>query len=58
MHVRKIERNKKMSNGHKVLLVDDESTVLSVISLWLEEAGYRVRCAEDGNSERWPLFSR
>ncbi len=49
MHVRKIERNKKMSNGHKVLLVDDESTVLSVISLWLEEAGYRVRCAEDGN---------
>jgi len=38
----------KMSNGHTVLLVDDESTVLSVVGLWLREAGYEVRCAEDG----------
>ena len=37
-----------MSNGHTVLLVDDESTVLSVVGLWLREAGYEVRCAEDG----------
>ena len=37
-----------MSNGHKILLVDDESTVLSVVGLWLEEAGYEIRCAEDG----------
>ncbi len=37
-----------MSPGHKILLVDDESTVLSVVGLWLEEAGYEIRCAEDG----------
>ena len=37
-----------MSSGHKILLVDDESTVLSVVGLWLGEAGYEVRCAEDG----------
>ena len=36
-----------MSNGYKVLLVDDESTVLDVISTWLEEAGYEVQCAEE-----------
>ena len=37
-----------MAEGLKVLLVDDESTVLSVLSVWLEESGYQVQCAADG----------
>ena len=32
----------------KILLVDDESTVLDVARLWLTEMGYQVRCATDG----------
>jgi CheY-like chemotaxis protein len=39
----------------KVLLVDDEISVLTVFGQSLEDAGYSVRCAANGQ-EAWDLF--
>ena len=35
-------------NGKKILVADDESHILSVVSLKLRNAGYEVICAHDG----------
>ena len=32
----------------KVLLVDDDAAILRLLSTWLQQAGYAVRCAGDG----------
>ncbi|MBA2701226.1 MAG: response regulator, partial [Chloroflexi bacterium] len=36
----------------RVLIIDDEPTVRSVVSLYLEREGYRVDAAADGESAR------
>lgn len=35
--------------GKKILVADDESHILSVVSLKLRNAGFEVVCAHDGN---------
>ena len=37
-----------MSQEHSILLVDDEATVLSVVTRWLTDNDYEVRSAVDG----------
>ena len=37
-----------MSTEKSILVVDDEPTVLSALSIWLTRSGYRVQCAADG----------
>lgn len=39
---------KTTPTDRKILLVDDEATVLKVVGLWLTDCGYRVRSATDG----------
>ena len=39
----------RSDNGHTVLLVDDNEDVRSLMSFWLEERGYRVIQAANGD---------
>lgn len=41
--------NERSNNGHTVLLVDDNDDVRSLMSFWLEERGYRVVQAANGD---------
>jgi CheY-like chemotaxis protein len=41
--------NERSDNGHTVLLVDDNEDVRSLMSFWLEERGYRVVQAANGD---------
>ncbi|HEX8651708.1 MAG TPA: response regulator [Pyrinomonadaceae bacterium] len=41
--------NERSDNGHTVLLVDDNEDVRSLMSFWLEERGYRVVQASNGD---------
>jgi CheY-like chemotaxis protein len=43
------EIQKANGHGEAILLVDDESTVLKVMTRSLEKSGYRVLAAEDGD---------
>jgi diguanylate cyclase (GGDEF)-like protein len=45
-----LQRGKQMSpdSNSKVLVVDDDSAMLRILSVWLEKAGYEVRQAGDG----------
>jgi len=37
-----------MLQARRILLVDDEATLLSVVTRWLSDNGYHVQCAADG----------
>jgi two-component system, OmpR family, response regulator ResD len=37
-------------NGSKILVVDDEPSIGEVVSLYLEQAGYRVTVVRDGQA--------